>query len=323
VLYLQQLWRDLTLPISRHKGLSLSGKFQRFDWTAGLISKLMTIMGYQIEQFLGEALNETRTALVKKYPLTGIIIAVFIVQSGIYPLHALDVEVKAEENPFAFFKNGVLAYKNGKKDEALQALRYAADMGHIGAKWKLARMYAEGDGVVDDDYAAYQLFLSIVNDNTDTGIRNESYISDALLALGFYSRYGIANTEIEPRPARARSFYLQAASNYGNATAQYELGRMLLHGEGGAPDKIQAARWFQLAARKGHAAAQAMLGDMLFQAGKTVRGLAMMTAAFEHSKAEDRPWIAEMQARAFAVASENDRRTAITMASNFLADNAR
>jgi len=261
--------------------------------------------------------------LAKKYPLTGILVAVFMVQFGISPLYALDVAVKAEEKPFAFFKNGVLAYKSGKKDEALQALRYAADMGHIGARWKLARMYAEGDGVGDDDYAAYQLFLSIVNDSAEAGMRNESYISDALLALGFYSRHGIAHTEIEPNPARARGFYLQAASNYGNATAQYELGCMLLHGEGGAPDKIQAARWFQLAARKGHAAAQAMLGDMLFQAGKTVRGLAMMTAAFEHSRAEDRPWIAEMQARAFAIANENDRRTAMTMANNLLADSSR
>jgi len=255
--------------------------------------------------------------LTRKHPGVFLVGISFFLSLSLYAAHALDITARGENNPFTFFKDGVSAYKNGKKDEALRVLGFAAEMGHTGARWKLARMYAEGDGVGDDDYAAYHLFLSVVNDGAELGISDESYISDALLALGFYNRYGIAGTDITPNPARARDFYLQAASNYGNATAQYELGRMLLDGEGGPPDQIQAARWLQLAARKGNAAAQAVLGNMLFQAGKTVQGLAMMTAACKHAQPQDRPWIEEMHARAFAIATETDRRAAISHAASF------
>ena len=55
---------------------------------------------------------------------------------------------------------------------------------------------------------------------------------------------------------------------------------------------------------------------MLFQAGKTVRGLAMMTAAYEKADAKDQSWIRQMQERAFAVSGESDRRTAISMATD-------
>ena len=59
--------------------------------------------------------------------------------------------VKAESNPWAVFQFGYSAYKNGHKDQAAEAYRYAAENGQIGATWKLARMYAAGDGVARDD----------------------------------------------------------------------------------------------------------------------------------------------------------------------------
>lgn len=235
--------------------------------------------------------------------------------------YALDPKAgPSGENSLEFFRIGISAYKNGRADEAVRSLRYAAEMGHTGAKWKLARMYAEGDGVPENDWEAYKFFQKIVYDGADPGSQNESYVSDALVALGNYMRTGIAGTSIKSDPARARSFYVQAATNYGNPDAQCELGKMLLSGEGGDQNPVQAARWFQLAAKKGHAAAQAMLGSMLFQAGKTVRGLAMMTAAFERAGPDDRIWIQPMQERAFAIAAEADRRTAISLASDIAAN---
>ena len=80
----------------------------------------------------------------------------------------------------------------------------------------------------------------------------------------------------------------------------------------------QAGRWLQLAAEKGHAGAQATLGNLLFQSGKVVRGLAMMTAALERSGSSDRTWIRSMQEEAFALAPESDRRTAIALAQDIL-----
>jgi uncharacterized protein len=236
------------------------------------------------------------------------------------PCHAFDTktEMNEDSSPFALFKFGFSAYKNGHKDEAVKALRFAAEKGHQGANWKLARMYAEGDGVEEDDYEAYKMFEQVIQEGADQGTQNESYVSDALVALAGYIKRGIPNSPVHSNPIAARDLYMQAASNFGDPNAQFELGRMLMKGEGGQSSPNQAARWFRLSAQKGHAGAQAMLGNLLFQAGKTVRGLAMMTAALEHAPKQDRTWISGLQEQAFSLADEADRRTAMVLAQDIV-----
>jgi TPR repeat protein len=222
-------------------------------------------------------------------------------------------------NPWTVFRFGFSAYKSGHKDQAVEAYRYAAENGQIGATWKLARMYAEGDGVERNDYEAYKFFSEIVQHDVEPGSPEESYISDALVALGSYLRQGIPGTPVEPNPVAAQEYYMRAAANYRNPNAQFEIGKMLLTGEGGGRKSIrQAARWLQLAAEKGHAGAQATLGNLLFQSGKVVRGLAMMTAALQRAAPGDQPWIRDMQEEAFSLADEADRRTAIALAQDML-----
>jgi TPR repeat protein len=116
---------------------------------------------------------------------------------------------------------------------------------------------------------------------------------------------------------------MRAAATYRNADAQFQLGRMFLSGEGGAKSVQQAARWLQLAAEKGHVGAQATLGNLLFQSGKVVRGLALMTTALDTAQKRapaDIAWIRAMQEEAFALAGESDRRTAIALAQDYLAN---
>jgi len=226
--------------------------------------------------------------------------------------------VKPQSNPWAVFQFGFSAYKNGHKDQAVEAYRYAAENGQIGATWKLARMYAEGDGVTQDDYEAFKFFSEIADQDVEPGSPEESYVSDALVALGNYMMTGIPGTPVTADEVQAQEYYMRAAANYRNPNAQFEMGRMFLKGEGGVKASVkQAARWFQLAAEKGHAGAQATLGNLLFQSGKVVRGLAMMTAALERAAPADRSWIRSMQEEAFAVAPEADRRTAISLADDF------
>ena len=227
--------------------------------------------------------------------------------------------VKAESNPWAVFQFGFSAYKNGKKDQAAEAYRYAAEKGQIGATWKLARMYATGDGVDRNDYEAFKFFSEIAEQDVEPGSREESYVSDALVALGGYMKTGIPGSPIEADSVAAQEYYMRAAANYRNPNAQFEMGNMFLKGEGGVKASVrQAGRWFKLAAAKGHAGAQATLGNMLFQSGKVVRGLAMMTAALERAAPGDRPWIRGMQEEAFSLAGEADRRTAIALAQDIL-----
>lgn len=230
--------------------------------------------------------------------------------------------VKAQSNPWAVFQFGFSAYKSGHKDQAVEAYRYAAEKGQIGATWKLARMYAQGDGVQRDDYEAFKFFSEIAAQDVEPGSPEESYVSDALVALGSYLKKGIPGSPVKANAAAAQEHYMRAAANYRNPNAQFEMGNMFLKGEGGVKASVrQAGRWFQLAAEKGHAGAQATLGNLLFESGKVVRGLAMMTAALERASPADRPWIRGMQEEAFSMAGESDRRTAIALAEDLLRKN--
>ncbi|TIQ52884.1 tetratricopeptide repeat protein, partial [Mesorhizobium sp.] len=125
--------------------------------------------------------------------------------------------------------------------------------------------YAQCDGVARDDYAAFKFFSEIVDQDVEPGSPEESYVSDALVALGDYLRKGIPGSPVEENEVAAQEYYMRAAANYRNPNAQFEIGQMFLKGEGGVKASVkQAGRWLQLAAEKGHAGAQATLGNLLF-----------------------------------------------------------
>ncbi len=159
---------------------------------------------------------------------------------------------------------GVRAPEAGQTN-ALTALQYAAEQGQPVAQWKLGRMYADGDGVPRDDLRAFNYFSQIANSHPDEspGTAQARFVANAFVALGHYYLTGIPNSKVASDPARARDMLGYAATYFGDADAQYELGRLYLNDK--PSDPHQAARWFQLAATKGQCRAEAALGDMLFQ----------------------------------------------------------
>ncbi len=219
-------------------------------------------------------------------------------------------DAKRNPDPWAQFRSGYELYVSGDKHAALAAYAKAAESGHAGAQWKVARMYADGDGVARDDYRAFEMFRKIVELGATPGSQEEIFVSDALVALARYFRRGISGTEVQPDAGVAMDLYVRAGSVYGNTQAQFEIGRMLLDEQ---RNLRRAARWLQLAAGKGHVGAQALLGDLLFQKGKTVEGLALLTTALERANDGDRDWIRQRQERAFGLASEAERRLAYAM----------
>ncbi len=256
------------------------------------------------------------------------VVAIVVVAGGLLagtaPAHALDEQVVAapaaeKRSPWAVFRFGFSAYKAGDKDEAIEAYRYAAENGQVGARWKLATMYAQGDGVAQSDYEAFRFYQQVVQQEIEPGSPDDSYVADALVALGDYVRSGIPGSPVVADPMAAQEYYMRAAATYRHPDAQYQIGRMFLGGEGFKPNVQQAARWLQLAVEKGHAGAEATLGNLLFQSGHIVRGLAMMTAALHRASPGDQQWIRDMQEEAFALAPEVDRRTAIALADDILA----
>ena len=234
------------------------------------------------------------------------------------PAWAFDINsgVSKESGPFDLFKFGFKAYKNGQKQEAVEAYRYAAEKGHTGSRWALANMYAFGDGVAQNDFEAFKIYSEIANEGIEPGSRDTGFFVNALMALANYYRNGIPGSPIKIDLSQSRQLYFQAASTFGVAEAQYQLARMILSGEGGKRNVLQAKKWLYQAQKSGHAGAMAVFGNILFEEGQTARGLALMTAALDRCNPKECPWMQDLQEQAFAVASEDDRRSAVTLASN-------
>ena len=201
---------------------------------------------------------------------------------------------------------------------SLTSLQYAAEGGHPVAQWKLGRMYADGDGVTQDDLRAFEYFSRIANAHAEDSpsAPQAAIVANAFVALGRYYLSGIPNSKIKSDPERAREMFSYAASYFGNADAQYDLARLYLKGAGSRDDFRYGARWLGLAAQKGQHQAQALLGQMLFNGDQlprqAARGLMWLTLARD-SAAPDEIWIKESYNRAIAKASEDDRAMALQM----------
>src|SRR2546429_315493 len=64
--------------------------------------------------------------------------------------------------PHAALRAGLEGFRLGDSERAVEALKYAAEGGELLAQWKLAKIYASGDGVPRDDLKAYEYFSQIV-----------------------------------------------------------------------------------------------------------------------------------------------------------------
>lgn len=201
---------------------------------------------------------------------------------------------------------------------SLTALQYAAEGGHPVAQWKLGRMYANGDGVAQDDLRAYDYFSKIANAHAEDSpsAPQAAIVANAFVALGRYYVSGIPNTRVKADPERAREMFSYAASYFGNAEAQYRLAKMYLDGVGTTRDTKYGVRWLGLAAQKGQHQAQALLGQMLFNGNhlqrQAARGLMWLTLA-QDSATPDETWIKDSYKTALAKASEDDRAMALQM----------
>jgi uncharacterized protein len=202
---------------------------------------------------------------------------------------------------------------------SLNSLQYAAEGGHPVAQWKLGRMYADGDGVIQDDLRAFEYFSRIANAHAEDSpsAPQATIVANAFVALGRYYLNGIPNSKIKADTERAREMFSYAASYFGNADAQYDLARLYLKTPDASRDDFRyGARWLGLAAQKGQHQAQALLGQMLFNGDRLppqrARGLMWLTLARDSATA-DEAWIKESYNRAITKASDDDRAMALQM----------
>ncbi|WP_245444148.1 tetratricopeptide repeat protein [Microvirga sp. KLBC 81] len=222
-------------------------------------------------------------------------------------------------------RTGMRDYNAGDKLGAAAALEYAAGQGHTLALWKLGRMYADGDGVEHDDLKAFEYFSRLADQHADESpdSPNAMVVSSAFVALGTYFLDGIKGTYVTANPGRAVEMFSYAASYFSDSNAQYNLARLYMEGTGVARNARQAARWFNLAAEKGHHPSQALLGHMLINGQgvprQRAKGLMWLTLAREAAAENGKDqWIESLYAEAFAAADESDRKLALALLEQYI-----
>lgn len=219
-------------------------------------------------------------------------------------------------SPAEAFRTGTLALRAGDVKAGIRDLEYAAENGHAIAQWKLGRMYADGDQVARDDQRAFEYFHALVDDHADDslGTPEARFVANAFVTLGGYYASGIPSSAVKADPRRARDLFAYAASYFGDADAQYRLGRMMLEGQGGPKDAWQAVRWLKLAADKGYYQAQVLLGTTLLKGQdiprQAARGLMYLTIARDTAPLDKT--VADLHAAAFAQASDDERAMALS-----------
>jgi uncharacterized protein len=227
--------------------------------------------------------------------------------------------ISAQPGAAAALKKAVPAPATVATPPSLTSLQYAAEGGHPVAQWKLGRMYADGDGVAQDDLRAFEYFSRIANTHAEDSpsAPQAAIVANAFVALGRYYLNGIPNSKIKVDTERAREMFSYAASYFGNADAQYDLARLYLKTPDASREDFRyGARWLGLAAQKGQHQAQALLGQMLFNGDRlprqAARGLMWLTLARDGAT-PDEIWIKESYNRAIAKASDDDRAMALQM----------
>lgn len=206
--------------------------------------------------------------------------------------------------------------------DQIAALETAAAQGDAMALWQLGLMYENGEGVSQDKAKAFGYFAQIADQHADTAPRGleADIVAHSFVKMGEYYQDGIPEAGIPQDDAYATKLILHAASYFGDADAQYKVGELYLEGQELGDNPIQSARWLSLAARKGHAAAQAKLGNMLFNGdgdlpSNRVEGLMWLTVADRRAGGTpEASWIADMLNAAMSVANPDERKNAVELA---------
>jgi hypothetical protein len=225
-------------------------------------------------------------------------------------------------------RSGTQMLRDGKTDEGVVELEYAARQGTPGALWKLGRIFADGEGVDKNTLKSFEYFreLTLAHAYDPPSTPQARFVASAFVALGHFYLDGIPDSYVKPDPARARQMYHYAASYFADPDAQYNLARLFRDGTGGQKDPRQAVKWLQLAANKGQHQAQATLGAMLFSGKEVARqaalGLFWLTVAKDGAGAGER-WVSETQASAFAQATDDERALAYRYLENWVRERRR
>ncbi|NBB84106.1 MAG: hypothetical protein GVY28_11960 [Alphaproteobacteria bacterium] len=184
----------------------------------------------------------------------------------------------------ASYETGQSAYDAGNYDAAERRWQAASRLGDGDARFALASMLAQGDGVAADPVRAAALYETLATSgNAWAAFELANLLStvdgpvrdDAAAARWYrqaadqdidWARIELGRMILDGRvpggsPGEAEPLF-RAAAEAGNATAQYELALLLRDGIGAPADGDAALGWLERAAAQGHVAALVTAADL-------------------------------------------------------------
>jgi uncharacterized protein len=231
-------------------------------------------------------------------------------------------------SPKVALEQGLAAYKAGYLSGAIEAFEFIRDRNDLASKFYaefyLARIYADNSGPHTDHAKAYLLLQRIVDENAETDpddLPRAPIVAKALTSLAGYVKRGLPEAHVTANPEQAAEFLRSAATTFDEPDAQFELAKMLLIGDGVAPDQPLALHYLSKLVQDSHPGAQAFLADLHWQ-GRFVprdqnRALGLIEMAVENAPPSERLWIDEIYQNIYCGAPPDVRTKAKGLVANW------
>lgn len=142
------------------------------------------------------------------------------------------------------------AFLKGSYEAAAEPLKDLALRGNAYAQLYLGQMYADGNGVEQDNTQALAWYMMA---DTHGGLAEAQY------RLGVISEYGQLGVS---KDVQIAAKWYRHAAEQGFVLAQFKLGSLYDDGHGVPQDYEEATKWYRLAAEQGLSGAQHYLGTM-------------------------------------------------------------
>ena len=130
-------------------------------------------------------------------------------------------------------EDGLTAYREHDYAKALALWQPLADKGNPAAQYQIGTLYAEGNGVQQNDATAAQWFQRAADQGDAAAQYN--------LGVSFAQGLGV------PKDVAAAAKWFRRAADQGMPYAQLNLGILYAMKQGVTPDDVEAVKWLELA----------------------------------------------------------------------------
>lgn len=236
-----------------------------------------------------------------------------MVAVGVGPAAAQETgrQLQAFKSAEAAYDHGMGAWRGGFVEQAIPALKFAADREIFFAQFYLARIYADNGTPYTNHTAAFELYNKIARNYANIDPDDDPrapFVARAFTTLAGYARDGMAQINVAPDPVRAVELLRHASQFFNDQEAQFELAKHHLRGEGTRQDTPTGLHWLSTLATRGHAGAQAYLADVYWRGRYGVRrdqlrAFALISVAMENAPDSERIWIEDIHHLIFCGAS--------------------